>query len=154
MRFIKKIIKNNKGQAIVETALIMTIILMILIGSMQLFIYVFSSSLGNHVAYKANRVYSVSPEGCFRDVLTVARYFIFFKNGFMLPTSTDERIEDIEGGYQITSIYLTFKTIIFGRKIIRVFDGWLWNSHKSRSRMIKSPDSEFHNKAYPGASEF
>ncbi|MCR4663462.1 MAG: hypothetical protein K5622_06230 [Endomicrobiaceae bacterium] len=155
---------NNKGQSFLEGFIIACIITVLMFAALQICIMVADDMYLNYSAFSAARKIVVSKSKDISDTAkqTVSKlltpYMLNSKSIFNYKTThwneeilgnkildhSDKQIHkhNIKIGYYIK--------IMFGR----FFNSSYYREQSARARMIKSPDENFYNKAYPDAKEF
>jgi len=162
--------KKNKGQAFIEGLIATMIITIFMFALIQVCIIVVKDTLYNEVAFMATRSVSVAKYGKIKDTAQKVADKMFQLNGLSSKkldnsdeyngsktTNWDGTVlgKDIKdhGGVNLKKYNVKIK---YNLKIIfaYLFDSGGNRTQWSRARMIKSPDEEYYNKAYPGAREF
>ncbi|MBR3627803.1 MAG: hypothetical protein IKN42_03020 [Elusimicrobia bacterium] len=155
---------NNKGQSFLEGFIIACIITVLMFVVIQVCIIVVDDMYLNYSAFSATRKIVVTKS---KNISETAKQTISnFLTPYMLnsksilnykTTHWDENIlgnkivdhsnkqinkHNVKVGYYVK--------IMFGR----FFNSLYYREQSARARMIKSPDEDFYNKAYPNAKEF
>ena len=155
---------NNKGQSFLEGFIIACIITVLMFAAIQVCIIVVDDMYLNYSAYSAVRKIVVTKTKEISDTSKqtvsklIAPYMLNSKSIFNYKTTHWD--EDILGnksldhsGKQIHKHNIKigyYAKIMFGR----FFNSSYYREQSARARMIKSPDEDFYNKAYPDAKEF
>ena len=155
---------NNKGQSFLEGFIIACIITVLMFAAIQVCIIVVDDMYLNYSAFSATRKIVVTKSKDISDTAkqTVSKlltaYMLNSKSIFNYKTTHwDEnilgnKISD-HSGKQINKHNVKigyYSKIMFGR----FFKSLYYREQSARARMIKSPDEDFYNKAYPNAKEF
>ena len=155
---------NNKGQSFLEGFIIACIITILMFAAIQVCIIVVDDMYLNYSAFSATRKIVVTKTKDISDVAkqTVSKLLIpYISNSKSIfdykTTHWDEnilgnKISDHDGK-QINkhNVKIGYYTkVMFGK----FFDSKYYREQSARARMVKSPDEEFYNKAYPDAKEF
>ena len=165
MSFFDNKILNNKGQSLIEGFIVAVIITVIMFAAIQLCIIVVDDMYANYAAFCAVRKIVVTKNSDITDTAkkTVSKFFIpymlksrsviDYKVTHWSETVLGNRIPD-HSGQEIKkhNIKIAYKSKVMFYKLFNL-ENFL-REESSRARMIKSPDEEFYNKAYPNAREF
>ena len=155
---------NNKGQSFIECFIIACIITILMFAAIQVCIIVVDDMYLNYSAFSATRKIVVTKG---KDISNTAKQTIsklllsYMSNSKSIfnykTTHWDENIlgkkvldhdgkqikkHNVKVGYYVR--------IMFGK----FFNSAYYREQSARARMIKSPDEDFYNKAYPNAKEF
>lgn len=155
---------NNKGQSFLEGFIIACIITILMFAAIQVCIIVVDDMYLNYSAFSATRKVIVTKNKEISDTAkqTVSKllmpYMLNSKSIFEYKTTHwDENIlgnkildhdrkqinkHNVKIGY--------YAEVMFGQ----FFNSVSYREQSARARMIKSPDEDFYNKAYPNAKEF
>ena len=155
---------NNKGQSFLEGFIIACIITVLMFAAIQVCIIVVDDMYLNYSAFSAARKIVVTKSKEISDTAkqTVSKllvpYTLNSKSIFNYKTTHwDENILGNKildhDGKQINKHNVKigyYAKIMFGR----FFNSNYYREQSARARMVKSPDEDFYNKAYPDAKEF
>ncbi|MCB4791003.1 MAG: hypothetical protein LHV68_03855 [Elusimicrobia bacterium] len=156
--------KNTKGQALIETLLCTVFLIIICFATIQLCIVVIHDLISNEAAFSIARAASVTKDENTLDnrVKTAAAILLLphFNLNSFVPVKARTESTDIAGRkvYNVTLEY--FINTMFAYFIDPLAkDTYSLGSSRflkrfARARIVKSPDEEFYNKAYPQANEF
>ena len=155
---------NNKGQSFLEGFIIACIITVLMFAAIQVCIIVTDDMFLNYSAFSAARKIVVTKNKEIADTAkeTVSKlltaYMLSSKSVFYYKTTHWD--EDILGNKILDhsnkkinkqNVKVGYNTrIMFGQ----FFNSLFYREQSARARMVKSPDEEFYNKAYPDAKEF
>lgn len=156
---------NNKGQSFIEGLIISTIITIFMFCAIQVCIMVVDDMYANFSAFYATRKVVISQT---KDISNTAKQVVSkLFVPYMLDSvsiknyKTTHWDENILGnnivdhsGKQINkhNVKIAYYTkIIFPRLFGNISN---YREQSARARMVKSPDEQFYNKAYPNAREF
>lgn len=162
--------KKNNGQAFIEGLIAVMVITIFMFALILVCIIVVNDTLYNEVAFMATRAVSVAKYGQIKDTAQKVADKMFQSNGLSsknIDNSTDDNgskttnwdgtvlgkdIKD-HSGVNLKKYNVKIK---YNLKIMfaDLFDSGGTRTQWARARMIKSPDEEYYNKAYPGAKEF
>ncbi len=156
---------NNKGQSFIEGIIIATIITIFMFCAIQVCVMVVDDMFANYSAFYATRKVVVSKTKDITNVAknTVSKFFIAYiaKSASIIHYKTTHWDDTILGNNIVDHSNKQIKKhnvkIAYGMNIIfpKLFGRFLpYREQSARARMIKSPDEEFYNKAYPDAREF
>ncbi len=156
---------NNKGQSFIEGIIIATIITIFMFCAIQVCVMVVDDMFANYSAFYATRKVVVSKTKDITNVAknTVSKFFIAYiaKSAIIIHYKTTHWDDTILGNNIVDHSNKQIKKhnvkIAYGMNIIfpKLFGRFLpYREQSARARMIKSPDEEFYNKAYPDAREF
>jgi len=155
---------NNKGQSFIEGFIIACIITVLMFAAIQICIIVVDDMYLNYSAFSATRKVIVTKNKEISDAAkqTVSKilvpYMLNSKSIFNYKTThwdeniLGEKVLDHDGK-QINkhNVKIGYYTrIMFGK----FFNSAYYREQSARARMVKSPDEDFYNKAYPNAKEF
>lgn len=163
--------KNPKGQALVETAIIIFILTAMTFGALQVCVLVVNDLITNEASYAISRIVAVHSGDDSRlrtkmiesSVYLLAKY-VNPKSLMFLPVkAVADPVENEKYNYIAGGKVIRFNTEI--KYISRIMFGSLLQPAKlpgtrgivervASVRMIKSPDEEYYNRAYPGARNF
>ncbi|MBO7431481.1 MAG: hypothetical protein J6U02_01110 [Elusimicrobia bacterium] len=155
---------NNKGQSFLEGFIVACIITVLMFAAIQVCITAVDDMYLNYTAYSATRKIVVTKSKEISDMSkqTVSKYLLpyMLNSQSIFNYKTTHWDEDILGnksldhsGKQVHKHNVKigyYAKIMFGR----FFNSLYYREQSARARMIKSPDEEFYNKAYPDAKEF
>jgi hypothetical protein len=155
---------NNRGQSFLEGLIIACIITVLMFAAIQVCIIVTDDMFLNYSAFSAARKIVVTKNKEISDTAkqTVSKillpYMLNSRSIFNYKTTHwDENIlgnkisdhskrqinkHNVKIGY--------YERIMFAR----FFNSLFYREQSARARMVKSPDEQFYNKAYPNAKEF
>lgn len=155
---------NNKGQSFLEGFIIACLITVLMFAAIQVCIIVTDDMFLNYSAFSATRKIVVTKNKEIADTAkeTVSKlltaYMLSSKSVFYYKTTDWD--EDILGNKILDhsnkkinkhNVKVGYNTrIMFGQ----FFNSLFYREQSARARMVKSPDEEFYNKAYPDAKEF
>ncbi|MBN1824421.1 MAG: hypothetical protein JW803_08890 [Endomicrobiales bacterium] len=168
----KKALKKNnqKGQAMVETLLVIMIITLIGFAAIEMSIMVVNDIISNEAAFSINRVAIVAKESQMKRKTYTAAAFLLGKqlvqnvgNFNHMPYRMEIKKAQFTGPHNRQDVFAT-KIILnyvarisfgslFGGEVFSIGNVKFKNKAYNAS-MVKSPDEEFYDKAYPGASKF
>ena len=167
----------SKGQALIESAIIILMLTAILFASLQLCILVINSLIANEAAFTVNRISVVTAGGtdAVKQKIQLAAVALFlphvsFERPSFLPelASFYESDEQKEPGVYESGGRLVRHSIEI-RYLNKIMFGSLLNpgnmagflsgginvmQNTASSRMIKSPDEPYYKRAYKGAKEY
>lgn len=156
---------NNRGQSLIEGFIVAVIITVIMFAAIQLCILVVDDMYANYTAFYAARKIVVTRNSDITDTAkkTVSKFFTpyMLKSRSVTDYKTTHWSETVLGnkipdhsGHEIKkhNIKIAYKSKVMFYKLFNL-ENFL-REESSRARMIKSPDEEFYNKAYPGSREF
>ena len=160
-----KLLASRSGQALLEGFLIAVIVTTLLFAAIQVCIVVVDDMYANYTAFSATRKVVVSENKNVADIAskTVSKFFVpymlnsksllTYKTSHWDETILGNKIEDHDGN-QIKkhNVKTAYNTRIIFYKLFNIFIPI--REQSARARMVKSPDQNFYNKAYPGAKEF
>ncbi len=155
---------NNKGQSFLEGFIIACIIALLMFAAIQVCIIAVDDMYLNYSAFSATRKIVVTKSKKISDTAkqTVSKLLVSYtlnsKSIFNYKTTHwDENILGNKildhSGKQINKHNIKigyYAKIMFGK----FFNSSYYREQSARARMIKSPDEDFYNKAYPEAKEF
>ena len=155
---------DNKGQSFLEGFIIACIITILMFAAIQVCITVVDDMYLNYSAFSATRKIIVTKSKEISDTAkqTVSKlltpYMLNSKSIFNYKTTHwDENILGNKildhDGKQINKHNVKigyYSRVMFGR----FFNSKYYREQSARARMVKSPDENFYNKAYPDAKEF
>jgi len=132
--------KNKRGQALVETALVILIILVLLFGIMQLALIGTATIVGQDAAYFVTRAEVVE-----KDPTMAAIYFMgcFRREDIMLASpsvssETHSQFNEVVEG-----------KITYFQQILGLFSWLVFNPLRTVTcKMVKSPDEGFYDKSF------
>jgi hypothetical protein len=155
---------NNKGQSFLEGFIVACIITVLMFAAIQVCIIVVDDMYLNYSAFSATRKIVVTKSKEISDIAkqTVSKFLVPYtlnsKSIFNYKTThwdenilgnkildhSDKQINkhNVKIGY--------YSKVMFGR----FFYSKYYREQSARARMVKSPDEDFYNKAYPNAREF
>jgi hypothetical protein len=167
---------SNSGQTLIEGLIVCMLVTALMFGLIQVCILVVNDMLYNEVSFSATRAVSVTKE---KDIQifskkTVNKLLITsgLVSGLLFAdieqdgrnTDKEAKTTNWEGtilgenivGHDGTNIKkynvkINYKTRLMFYKL---FGGNLFRQQSARARMIKSPDVEYYDKAYPDAKTF
>lgn len=156
---------NNKGQAFIEGLIISTIITIFMFCAIQVCIMVVDDMYANYSAFSATRKVVVSQTKNISNTAkqVVSKLFVSYmlnsasiqnyKTTHWNETILGNNIVDHSGKeikkHNVKIAYYT--KIIFPKLFGNITN---YREQSARSRMVKSLDEDFYNKAYPNAREF
>ena len=155
---------NNKGQSFLEGFIVACIITVLMFAAIQVCIVVVDDMYLNYSAFSATRKIVVTKSKNISDTAkqTVSKILLpyMLNSQSLFNYKTTHWDEDILGNkisdhsekqihkHNVKIGY--YARIMFGR----FFNSLYYREQSARARMIKSPDEDFYNKAYPDAKEF
>ena len=156
---------EERGQALIEGLLITVIVTVLLFAAIQVCIVVVEDMYANYAAFYATRKVIVAENKNIADVAskTVRKFFapymlssksiLNYKTTHWDETILGNKKED-HSGNQIKkhNVKIAYDTRIIFYKLFNLFVPI--REQSARARMVKSPDRDFYNKAYPGAKNF
>ena len=155
---------NNKGQSFLEGFIIACIITVLMFAAIQVCIIVVDDMYLNYSAFSATRQIVVTKGKDISDTAkqTVSKlltpYMLNSKS--ILNYKTTHWDENILGNkildHSDKQVNKHNVKIGYNAKVMfgRFFDSAYYREQSARARMVKSPDEDFYNKAYPTAKEF
>lgn len=155
---------NNKGQSFLEGFIIAIIITVFMFCAIQVCIMVVDDMFLNYTAFCATRKIVVTKNKEISDIAkqTVSKLVMPYKlkSASIKYYKTTHWNENILGNKVLDHSNKEIKKhnvkIAYHTKIMfsRLFGYMFYREQSARARMIKSPDEQFYNKAYPNAKEF
>ena len=156
---------NNKGQSFLEGIIVATMITVFMFCAIQVCVIVVDDMFANFSAFYATRKVVVSKTKDITNVAknTVTKFFIpyMIKSASIIYYKTTHWDDTILGNNIVDHSNKQIKKhnvkIAYGINIMfpKLFRKLLpYREQSARARMVKSPDEEFYNKAYPNAKEF
>ena len=158
-------VKNNKGQSLIEGLIISLILIFFMFAALQVCIIVVDDMYFNFVSFLSTRKAIVSEN---KDILDNAKNVV---NKMVLPyqiettsiisykvTHWHEQIlgktnkDHSNSTMDKHNIKVGYTSKIMFYKLFNLFTPF--RTQSARARMVKSPDENFYNKAYPDAKEF
>jgi hypothetical protein len=157
-------INGNNGQSLLEGLAISLIITVFMFAAIQVCIICVDDMFFNFTAFGATRKISVTQrkkiENTAKQTVSSSLSLYIFNSAGILNYATTHWDENILGNklkdHHNNSINKHNVKIGYDAKIMfgRLFNSKAYRHQSARARMIKSPDEEYYNKAYPGAKEF
>lgn len=156
---------SNKGQSFVEGIIVATIITIFMFCAIQVCIMVVDDMFANFSAFYATRKIVVTKTKDITNIAkdTVTKLFVpyMLKSASIKYYKTTHWDENILGNNIVDHSNKQIKkhNVKIGYYINIMFPklfGYVSNyrEQSARARMVKAPDEEFYNKAYPNAKEF
>ena len=158
-------VKNNRGQSLIEGLIVSLILIFFMFAALQVCILAVDDMYFNFASFLSTRKAVVSEN---KNILSNAKNVV---GKIILPyqitssgvtsykvTHWNEQIlgktnEDHSGSKTDKhNIKISYTTKIMFYKLFNLFTPF--RTQSARSRMVKSPDQKFYNKAYPDAQEF
>jgi len=156
---------NNKGQSFLEGIIVATIITIFMFTAIQACIMVVDDMYANYSAFHSTRKIVVSKTKDIANIAkdTVSKLFIpymansasvkYYKTTHWDENILGKNIVDHSGKsinkHNVKIAY--YMSIMFPKLFGNVSH---YREQSARARMVKSPDEQFYNKAYPNAREF
>ncbi|MGE4384712.1 MAG: hypothetical protein AB7E39_02450 [Endomicrobiaceae bacterium] len=163
MRFFK-IIYGNCGQSLLEGLIISLLITIFMFGAIQVCIMCVDDMFVNFVAFRATRKISVTKRKQINNTAkqSVSKILSIYSlnSNSIRDYKTTHWDEEVLGNkikdHHNSSINKHNVKIGYDVKIMfgRLFNASSYRHQSARARMIKSPDEEYYNRAYPDAKEF
>jgi hypothetical protein len=163
MQFFKKI-NTDKGQSLLEGLVISIIITIFMFAAVQVCIMCVDDMFLNFASFSATRKISVSKR---KEIENVAKQAVSnilsvysLNSASIINYKTTHWDEPILGNkvkdHNNNNINKHNVKIGYDMKIMfsKLFNSTAYRHQSSRARMVKSPDEEYYNKAYPDAKEF
>lgn len=158
-------LNNNKGQSLIEGFIVTVVITVIMFAAIQLCIIVVDDMYANYAAFFTVRKVVVTKNSDISDTAkrTVSKFFTpyMLKSKSVVNHKTTHWAETIlgnmtpdHGGREIKkhNIKIAYQTKVMFYGLFNLQSSL--REESARARMVKSPDEEFYNKAYPEAREF
>jgi len=168
---------SNKGQTLIEGLIVCMLVTALMFGLIQVCVLVVNDMLYNEVSFSATRAVTVTKEKDIQSFSkkTVNKLLITsgLTSGLLFAdieqdsrdsdeekskttnwegTILGENIVDHNGtNIKKYNVKVTYKTRLMFYKL---FGGNLFREQSARTRMIKSPDVKYYDKAYPDAKNF
>ncbi|MHB9154534.1 MAG: hypothetical protein ACYC5N_02440 [Endomicrobiales bacterium] len=167
-----KIMKSMRGQAVIESMLIVVLLTIVLFAALQIVITVVNDMVANEAAFSAARAATVTPgddtrlkEKSLRASMALLSPHFSSRNVLFANTNTETNVNSsfpyyskggsirLETAIDYTSRIL-FPSLVNpdSRKALTGKTGLMQNT--AHMRMIKSPDEDYYDKAYFGARSF
>ena len=130
--------KNEKGQALVETAIVILVILVLLFGIMELALVGTVMIVANDAAYSVARAEVVEKNG------TIAGGFVMLPvlPLGVLPSKMSGTILEESGRLQVVESKVNYVKVLHRFLWAPIFMGTV------TCKMVKSPDREFYDKSF------
>jgi len=129
--------KNEKGQALVETAMVILVILVLLFGIMELALIGTVMLVANDAAYSVARAEVVEKSSATAGLWVMRPVFRADVIPFRMKVTSEERGE--------------FEVVESEVKYVQLLHKFLWSpifTGDVTCKMVKSPDREFYDKSF------